>query len=445
MKRTILGYRVGPAEGPGRLLMENDDDGRSREIRVPPLSRVRVENEHNSPAIPSMWDLAPLKSRVDPGRVYTVPGSLIEDSLRLHAAGPGGERQLLVRGEDYDLVPHLCGINLADRWKSAPGFSLDYEMRLQRVDVLAARGGELRLFAGAEALVCPRWPALPEGWQGIARIYLRFRDDLDESAIYAITRPEDARLVNYPLRPDPAARMPGGTPPEAGNVAGSPIWPKAIDYEPHVLASPAARERLERRFRAEGDFRLVYFGDSVTQGGDVDPEWRYTRRFASYLARGFPGKRTETFNAAIGGTSSSYGRERFQRDVLAHDPSAVTILFALNDKGMDDETFLANHRHFVSELRKRNAEPILFTSNMNTESRASLLPHAEERIVEFCCEEDLICLDAYGIWKDLPRYGIPYETLLGNGINHPDRVAAGVFHELLKSVFPRPGGGSAPT
>lgn len=435
MKTPHNGYHLQATQAGDAVDVEKD--GAVRVIHVPPLARIHVESELYTPTAKSRWDIAPLRNRTDTARIWTVPGSVAADSLRLYHVDSNGERHMLKRGTDYRIDPVFCGITLAEKWNAENDtFALDYILRLQRVDVLAEKEGELRLFVGAESLVCPRWPRLPAGWLGLARIHLRFCDRLDTTALFPVTRVEHARLVNVLVTTDLAARMPGGNlPDQASAETDTPIWPKVIDYCRHMKGRPEAFARLRRKFRQAKTFHLVYFGDSITQGGDVDPDWRWTTRFTRHLEQAAPDKQLQAFNAAIGGTNSSVGRERFERDVLAHGPDAVTIQFALNDKTMNDETFLANHRYFVSELRKRDVEPILFTSNMNTSVWMDGLDHAEARIVDFCREQDLICLDAYRIWKDLPSYGIPYESLLANGINHPNGVAAGVFFELLKRAF----------
>jgi hypothetical protein len=438
------GYRISPAAEQSRLRLSRN--GSTREFDVPPLGRIAVRGEicpsddplrHFHSSSTRRWQIAPLRSRTDPTRVFPVPGAANADTLRLYRLDADGTEGTLRSGTDYTMDPDFCCITLSEAFDPTDGaYRLDYDLRLQRVDVLAEKDGELRLFLGTEALTSPPWAVLPEGWIGFARVHLRFRDELCETAIYPIARAAYGRTTNHVESYGTAARMPDGHDREEDADADNPLWPGAIDYSPHVRGSAQAFARLRRRFDEAEEYRMVYFGDSITQGGDVDPELRFTTRFSRYLTRSARQKRLSFHNAAIGGTSSSYGRERFERDVLAHSPDTVTILFALNDKKLDDKTFTDNHRFFVEELRARNVEPILLTSNMNTAIWMPGLDHAEQRIVDFCREHELICLDAYGVWKELPRYGIPYESLLANGINHPDGVAAGVFLELLKRVLP---------
>ena len=443
MKTAYNGYTIALADTANTVTVIRA--GRRQNISIPPVSRIRVTGEicpANDPfetfqyAKSKKWRIAPLSSRTDPTRVYTVPGAVDIAGMRVSLVDDQGNKTALDPGKDYTVEPQFAWIAPGQAPDSVNNrYSLDYTMRMQRVDVIAEKDGEIRLFTGSEALVCPPWPLLDPRWTGLARIYQRFTDKLDESAVYPIYRPAYGRTINFQVRSDRSARMPGQADVNEPSETDNPLWPQVIDYSRYLSGSAQAFARLRDRFARANKFSMVYFGDSITQGGDVPPDLRFTRRFSRYLKEYAPQKHLTFHNAAVGGTNSIYGRERFDRDVLAHNPDAVTILFALNDRTMDDRTFLENHNYFIDRLNEINAVPILLTSNMNTGSRMAGLDRAEERIRALSRTRELVCLDAYGIWKALPEYGIPYETLLSNGINHPDGIAVGVFFELLKMAF----------
>ena len=66
----------------------------------------------------------------------------------------------------------------------------------------------------------------------------------------------------------------------------------------------------------------------------VDPDYdkEYDTCWVTY-----PNTKFEFINAAIGGTNSNFGRERFEQDVLKYKPDAVTIMFVLNDNSRTAE------------------------------------------------------------------------------------------------------------
>jgi len=77
---------------------------------------------------------------------------------------------------------------------------------------------------------------------------------------------------------------------------------------------------------ADGKFRVVAIGDSITECGNMMREERWTGILERLL-----GPDVQVINSGIGGTSSSLGLYRWRRDVSPMKPHAVVICFLLND------------------------------------------------------------------------------------------------------------------
>ncbi len=75
---------------------------------------------------------------------------------------------------------------------------------------------------------------------------------------------------------------------------------------------------------ADGD-TVVFLGDSITQNGRY---LSYLRAF--YLTR-FPDRRIQFINAGIAGDTAARARRRLAWDVFPHHPTAVALLFGMND------------------------------------------------------------------------------------------------------------------
>lgn len=117
---------------------------------------------------------------------------------------------------------------------------------------------------------------------------------------------------------------------------------------------------------------VVVFGDSTTaRRGKIDV-------YADLLANAFGDAEwdVEVVNAGVGGNTTVMARQRFERDVLAHHPSAIVIQFGINDSAVDVwkdppvseprvslEDYRENLRFFVNEGRKHGSEVILMTPN----------------------------------------------------------------------------------
>jgi len=90
-------------------------------------------------------------------------------------------------------------------------------------------------------------------------------------------------------------------------------------------------------FPLRGDETIVFFGDSITQGG------AYVEYVDAFLATRFPEKRFRILNSGISsetisGTSETdhnprrpHALPRFERDVAAHRPQIVVACFGMND------------------------------------------------------------------------------------------------------------------
>lgn len=108
---------------------------------------------------------------------------------------------------------------------------------------------------------------------------------------------------------------------------------------------------------------LVTFGDSTTATrGDL-------KVYAGSLQRELPerGLPIHVVNAGMAGHNTDHARDRFESDVLAHNPEIVVIQFGINDAAIDVwkyppatesrvslEPYMENLRYFVRTLKTRN-------------------------------------------------------------------------------------------
>jgi len=115
----------------------------------------------------------------------------------------------------------------------------------------------------------------------------------------------------------------------------------------------AAEKKTHKFFFKKGD-RIVFLGDSITQ------QYQYSSTIELYLTTRFPKWDLTFLNAGISGDRASGGSRRFQNDVLAEHPTAVTIDFGMNDGGYGK--FDGNQRDqfiSISSLQKHTALPPL--------------------------------------------------------------------------------------
>ena len=106
----------------------------------------------------------------------------------------------------------------------------------------------------------------------------------------------------------------------------------------HAAAEPpraASFAEFDRRARAGETLSVVFFGGSLTWSANAsDPNATGFRPLvAEHLRARYPAAHFRFHDAAIGGTGSTLGVFRLDRDVLAHGPDLVFLDFACNDGG----------------------------------------------------------------------------------------------------------------
>ncbi len=93
-----------------------------------------------------------------------------------------------------------------------------------------------------------------------------------------------------------------------------------------VLAGLTTPARAADFFFKDGD-TVVMIGDSITE------QYLYSSYVEMWTVTRFPAWKLTFRNTGIGGDTSGGGNGRFQRDVAAYHPTAMTVDFGMNDGG----------------------------------------------------------------------------------------------------------------
>ena len=116
--------------------------------------------------------------------------------------------------------------------------------------------------------------------------------------------------------------------------------------------------------------RIVTLGDSITKAvrPGVTADETFAARLERALRRG--GVDATVYNVGIGGERTDQALLRLERDVLAHRPHLVTIMYGTNDSYVDPgktasritaDAYRANLEQLVDRLRAAGALPVLMT------------------------------------------------------------------------------------
>lgn len=215
--------------------------------------------------------------------------------------------------------------------------------------------------------------------------------------------------------------------------------------------------------------RIVFLGDSVTEGGfeiiekadgsfdgAKDTEAVYVTLLEKRLKSRFPDMQIEIINAGIGGNTSIDGLSRLEADVITKGPDIAVVSFGLNDVGATPlEKFESNLCSIFKRLNESEIKAVFMTPNMTTTHEQSFNDETLNAVAKACarlqtdgtmdlfvqtarnCAKayDVALCDAYAFWKRLYEYGVNTDELLSNRINHPTRAMHKLFADLLEPIL----------
>jgi hypothetical protein len=337
-----------------------------------------------------------------------LPGSYVPGSLTITASEAG--KAVYSSPEDFVVDDTWGAFSITEDGTLKPGdeVSLSYRMSLRRIDALILdASGSLKLMPGRPELDCPEPPTVPEEYLHLANIYRPFHAArVEPHQIFLITGYEP-------------------------------------DLSPHL--NEPSLENVVRKLSKGDKVTIVCWGDSVTVGGDASaPERSYVGLLRSMLGDRFPHADITVVNAGIGGSNTRGRFPAFEEEVLRFEPDLVTLEFVY-DMGMPVEEMAGRYSEILQRTREAEAALLLITPHYTRPDWMGL-PIGRGRdprppvafLRRFARENRVPLADAALRWERLELMGIPYETLLKNGINHPDDRGHKIFAEELLRFFTLP-------
>ena len=201
------------------------------------------------------------------------------------------------------------------------------------------------------------------------------------------------------------------------------------------------------KLREGQTLRILAWGDSVTEVGRYQPMFlgslrtRFPRARIELRTEAWPGKSTVDYLAEPPG-----GKRNFAEKILSPRPDLILTEF-VNDASLREspgETQTRYERIREAFLRI-GAEWILFTPHyvkpdwmgLDRQRDIDEDPRSYVRFLrEFARDHGLALADASRRYGRLWRQGIPYLTLMENGINHPNLAGHQILADSLLALFP---------
>jgi len=134
--------------------------------------------------------------------------------------------------------------------------------------------------------------------------------------------------------------------------------------------------------------RIVFLGDSITQGG-VGPKG-YVTLVRQAIEKDHPHAKIEVIGAGISGNRVPDLEKRLEKDVLSKQPTVVVIYIGINDvwhslngRGTSPEDFEQGLRRIIAAIEKQDAKVVLCTASVIGEKHDGSNP-LDKKLDEYC-------------------------------------------------------------
>ena len=333
------------------------------------------------------------------------PGALDGTSVVLSSEG-----RILERSKEYLLDEHWGGLGLSSSMTNPhTSVTASYKFGLRRLDSLATGKDDcVVLVRGMSHLTTPLPPALDLGQKRLANVYVPYGSPTGYGVL-------------FPIR------------------EGSASQPREVDGR--------RLRRAAERVAAGLPLRVTCWGDSVTDGGDSSSDCSsYPAIVERNLKAAYRNSDVQVSVVAVGGSNSNHwlGGDTVGCDwsrVAESEPDVITVEF-VNDAELTTEDWNRNYVEIARRAEDLGADLVLSTPHWVMPSWMRLSNEASDRrpyvsfIRLFAQQHDVVLADVSQRWESLVDEGIPYETMLNNGINHPDdrghALAAAEFVESIR-------------
>jgi len=185
------------------------------------------------------------------------------------------------------------------------------------------------------------------------------------------------------------------------------------------------------------EVKIVVFGDSISAGFAV--RRGFDHFWMRKLKEKYPQAEIAIKNEGVCGATSFDGLARLDWSVTAYAPDLVTVNFGINDMymGIRLGEFKSNLIEIVDRIIEGSkSEILLLSSEPLTTPRFDRIVLSYYQVLEDVAEEMGVgFVDVYGAWMRRAAEGVPLESLILPGLDHPNELGYEIIAEELMRFF----------
>jgi len=217
--------------------------------------------------------------------------------------------------------------------------------------------------------------------------------------------------------------------------------PRRIPDKKTYLADVTAI--LKQKWPANRTVNIACHGHSVPAGYFKTPVVDTLNAYPHLLHKGlnerFPYAVINVIVTGIGGETSERGAERFEKDVLSHNPDVITIDYVLNDRGIGLEKARLSWVSMIEKAKAKGIKVILLTPTADMGARLDdpndpLNKHAEQ-VRKLAREYNVALVDSLAVFQGYVAGGGQLQELMSQR-NHPNRKGHQLVVRELLEWFP---------
>ncbi len=187
--------------------------------------------------------------------------------------------------------------------------------------------------------------------------------------------------------------------------------------------------------------RIVAFGDSISAGFAVRKGFDHF--WMRMLREKYPQAEISLTNEGVCGDTAFDGLARLDWSVISHRPDLVTVNFGINDMymGFRLEEFKSNLIEIAEKILEGSgsgpcSEILLLSSEPLTTPRFDRIVLSYYQVLEDVAEEMGIgFVDVCGAWMRKVNDGVPLDSLILPGLDHPNEAGYRIIAEELMRFF----------
>ncbi|KUK43669.1 MAG: Lipolytic enzyme, G-D-S-L family [Methanothrix harundinacea] len=183
--------------------------------------------------------------------------------------------------------------------------------------------------------------------------------------------------------------------------------------------------------------QIVAFGDSISAGFAVRKGFDHF--WLEMLKEKYPQAEIAIKNEGVCGATSFDGLARLDWSVIAHSPDLVTVNFGINDMymGIRLGKFKSNVIEITEKIIEGSKSEILLLSSepLLTPKFDKIVLSYYQTLEDVAEEMEVGFVDVYGAWMRKVAEGVPLESLILSGLDHPNELGYEIIAEELMRFF----------